>query len=244
MNSLLQLKNLTIGYSGLKLIAPFSLTLPQRVRVGIIGGNGSGKSTFVKTILGVIPALAGSYQWDPAIRFGYVPQEHQIDKLFPLTVNDVLKMGVMPSRWKFSTKGFEAKAEKILEILDLLSLRKKLLRELSGGQRQRALIARALIDEPDVLVMDEPHNSLDHQFREKIWKILENYQRERSFSWMVIDHDLNRIINQIDWLCLLGMGRAFCGPVEKILNEPTLSEAYGEPVHVHEENGRFQIHFL
>jgi len=245
MSHLLQAKNLKMGYLGVNLFKPLSFTIPQGTRVGIIGGNGSGKSTFVKTILGLTPTLSGSYTWAAQTRFGYVPQEQHIDRLFPLTVDDVLSMGLMPlrSRWKFSSSDFESKAEKVLKNLDLLPLRKKLLRELSGGQRQRTLIARALIDEPNVLIMDEPHNSLDHQFREKIWETLETYQNA-NFSWMVIDHDLNRIVNQVNWLCLLGENNFFCGPVEEILNEKTLSEAYGETVHVHEKNHRFEIHFL
>ncbi len=243
---LLKLQNLEIGYPGQKLAGPLSWEIPQGLRLGIIGGNGAGKSSFVKTLLGIVPPLSGSFHWANNIQFTYVPQEHQMDKLFPLSVEDILKMGSLNqlSHFKFTSKQFEKKAGELLEMMELQNFRKKLLRELSGGQRQRALIARALMCEPEVLIMDEPHNSLDHQFREKIWNILEELRKTRSFSWMVIDHDLNRILTQIDWICLMGQGKAFCGPVAEILNERILTEAYGEPVHVHEENGRFQIHFL
>ncbi len=244
--NLLTLHALEIGYQNLKVAGPLSWQIPQGIRLGIIGGNGSGKSSLVKTLLGIIPSLSGSYQWAENTQFTYVPQEHQMDRLFPLNVEDILKMGSLNqlSHFKLTSKKFEMKAAELLEKMELLPLRKKLLRELSGGQRQRALIARALMCEPEVLIMDEPHNSLDHQFREKIWNVLEKLRQTRSFSWMVIDHDLNRILTQIDRIRLMGQGKVFCGPIQEILNEKTLTEAYGEPVHVHEENGRFQIHFL
>ncbi len=234
---LLQTQNLSIGYSGQVLLKGLNLKLPPQIRLGIIGGNGSGKSTLVKTLLGILPPLAGNYEWAPHTHFGYVPQEQQLDRIFPLTVEDILKMGDFSSL-------FEKKSQEVLRLVELNHFQKKLFRELSGGERQRALIARALISEPEVLVMDEPHNSLDYTFREKIWRILKERAKHFIFSWLVIDHDLNRILNQIDWLCLLGRNQAFCGPVQEVLHEKTLSEAYEEPVHIHEENGRFQIHFL
>jgi ABC-type Mn2+/Zn2+ transport system ATPase subunit len=247
MNSnLLQLNELKIGYTGRILSSPMSLQIPEAVRLGIIGGNGSGKTTFLKTILGLIPSLGGSFEWKAGTTFGYVPQEHQLDSLFPITVRDLLKMGGIESlpRLRRSSSEFESRAASVSDLLEIRGLYFRLFRELSGGQRQRALIARALITRPKGLIMDEPHNSLDYSFREKLWRMLDTFQKESSFSWMIIDHDLNRIVNQVNWICLMGPKKIVCGPVSDVLKQEILSEAYGEPVHIHQEDGRFQVHFL
>ncbi|MFO1519998.1 MAG: ABC transporter ATP-binding protein [bacterium] len=246
MSSLLRLQQLEIGYPGKPLASPFSLEIPPNVRLGIIGGNGSGKTTLVRTLLGLLPPLRGSYRWQEGSTFGYVPQEHQLDSLFPLTVQDLLKMGAFETlpRFKSSSFAFEKASRALLDRFEIRGQEHRLFRELSGGQRQRALIARALLNRPEVLILDEPHNSLDYLFREKLWKILGEIQKEASFAWIVIDHDLNRILHQVDWICLMGPQKAVCAPLREVLQEKVLSEAFGEPVHVHQENGRFQVHFL
>jgi zinc/manganese transport system ATP-binding protein len=175
-----------------------------------------------------------------------VPQEHQLDLLFPLNVRDLLKMGALLElpHLRGSSPAFEKSADAVLDLFEIRGLHRTLFRELSGGQRQRALIARALLAHPSVLVMDEPHNSLDSSFREKLWEVLKEFQKERTLAWIVIDHDLNRILHRINWLCLMGPQKVVTGPVEEMLKPSILSEAFGEPVHVHQENGRFQVHFL
>jgi zinc transport system ATP-binding protein len=246
MTPLLQLKNLQAGYSGRPLASPLSVEIPMGAHLGVIGGNGSGKTTLVKTLLGLLSPYAGSYQWHPDSSFGYVPQEHLLDPLFPLTIKDLLKMGAMETLHHGTTtsKEFEKRYHEVMALLEIENLGGQLFRELSGGQRQRALIARALLSYPNVLVMDEPHNSLDYFFREKLWKILRQFQNKNSFSWIVIDHDLNRILNQVDWICLIGPHQTICGPTQEVLKPEILSEAYEEPVHIHQEEGRFQVHFL
>jgi ABC-type Mn2+/Zn2+ transport system ATPase subunit len=247
MNSLLlHTQQLQIGYPGHPLSSALEMKIPSPVRLGIIGGNGSGKTTLVKTLLGLLDPLAGGFQWEVGVTFGYVPQESQMDMIFPLTVLDLLKMGFHQAlpRLGNTSEVFEESSQQVLQLFEISHLQNILFRELSGGQRQRALIARALIHYPKVLVMDEPHNSLDHNFREKLWNILERLQYKNNISWMVIDHDLNRIINQVNWLCLMGNKKTFYGPTEEILNEDILSEAYEEPVHVHQENNKYQVHFL
>lgn len=243
MTYLLKAENLSIGYPGRKLFESLNFEIPARQGVGILGSNGSGKSTFIKTLLGILPPLAGSYHWSGNPSFAYVPQEQQMDTLFPLSVEEVLKMGDLDSlsRWKDSSRSFRRKSSEMLQLFDLKSSQDKLLRELSGGQRQRSLIARALISDPEVLILDEPLNSLDSQFRQKIWSILDS---RLGLSWMMIDHDLNRILHHVDWLFLLGQGKVRCAPKMELLQDEILSEAFGEKVHVHEENGRHQIHFL
>jgi len=115
----------------------------------------------------------------------------------------------------------------------------------SGGQRQRALIARALISHPNVLILDEPFNSLDYLFKQKLWNILESLREREGLSILLIEHDLNRIVNQIDWVILLGIGRTLFGPARDILSESNLSDTFQTPARIlREAHDQIQIRFL
>jgi len=245
-NLALQLQDLVVGYPGRVLTSPLSLQLPVGSRLGIIGGNGSGKTTLLKTLMGIQSPLQGSYQWKPGSQFGYVPQESHVDPLFPLSVSDLLKMGMLKglSRFRKTSPSYRKAALSMLEEMEIPEREEALVRDLSGGERQRALIARAWINKPQVLVMDEPFAAIDHRFKEKLWGIFSSWQRDHELTLLIIDHDLNRVINQVDWLIVLGHRGTAVGPVEEILKPETLSHAYGAPLHVHRENGQFQVHFL
>jgi ABC-type Mn2+/Zn2+ transport system ATPase subunit len=246
----LTLQGLVAGYPRRELTSPLKAEIPEGVRIGIIGANGSGKSTLVKTLLGLVPPQAGRYAWRTGTRFGYVPQETQIDPLYPLTVEDLLKMGLTESLPRFfsSSAGFEREAEAVLKELEIVALRRTLVRELSGGERQRALIARAMIGRPDVLVMDEPYSFLDYLFHKRLREKFQDWRASRSFSVLLVEHDLNLVLNQLDrsrdWLIVLGREKTLCGPISEVLSEAALGEAYGTRVHLHEENGETQVHLL
>ncbi len=244
--TLLTLDHLVIGYPGRSLSAPLALQIPVGVGVGVIGANGSGKSTLVKTLAGLIPPLSGSYQWGAGAHFGYVPQEDQISPLFPLTVRDLLKMGYHRSlsRLKPSSQDFVAAATEVLEQMQISTLPDDLFRELSRGQRQRILIARALMGHPSVLLLDEPYSALDDSFRGKLWESFAEWKVRKNFSYVIIEHDLNRVINQVDWVILLGPKETLFGPKAQVITQESLSRAYGAKLHLHEEDGEIQVHFL
>lgn len=244
--TLLELDALVVGYPGRALSSPISLTIPVGARVGIIGANGSGKTTFLQTLLGLLKPLSGRCAWKDGATFGYVPQENKIDPLFPLTVDDLLKMGMVDRlpRFRFSNPAFEQAAVSTLEELGIAPLRRRLVRELSGGQRQRALIARALISRPQVLLMDEPFSFLDYVFHQQQRELFRGWQSRPGFSLFLVEHDLNLVANQVDWLVVLGRNKTVCGRAEDVLTPEALSEAYGSMIHLHKENGEIQIHFL
>ncbi|HKY61817.1 MAG TPA: ATP-binding cassette domain-containing protein, partial [bacterium] len=139
---ILQLHELVVGFPGRPLHEPLSLELPAGGRLGIIGGNGSGKSTLMKTLMGLQKPHGGSFGWREGASFGYVPQENQVDLLFPMSVEDLLNMGMLRElpRWRRGNRRTEAKIEEILSEMEIAPLREALLRELSGGERQRSLI--------------------------------------------------------------------------------------------------------
>ena len=242
----LQLNHLVIGYPGRPLSAPLSLEIPVGTSLGIIGGNGTGKTTFVKTLMGLLPSFKGSLSWKPGTTFGYVPQESQIDMLFPLTVFDLLKMGMIHHlpRFRNTSPALNLATKTILDEMEIYKLKHCLVRDISGGERQRALIARAWVSKPQVLIMDEPFNSLDYLFKGKLWEIFSAWKKNHELTLLIIDHDLNRIINQVDWVIILGPESTVYGPVAEIINPENLSKAYGAPLHVHKENGNLQVHFL
>jgi ABC-type Mn2+/Zn2+ transport system ATPase subunit len=245
--NLLQLDRFKIGYGDRPLTEPISCAIPIGARVGVIGANGSGKSTFIKTILGLTNPLAGSCVWRDHASFGYVPQESQLNVIFPLTVNDLLKMGMHGSlpRLSATSSEFERKADEALALMEIPGLQNRLVRELSGGQRQRALIARALIQHPNVLILDEPFNSLDYLFKQKLWTILSGLRQKEGLSLILIEHDLNRVVNQIDWVVLLGPGRTLYGPIDAVLTEANLGSAFNTPVRIFKEpHEQIQVHFL
>ena len=242
----LKIEGLVAGYPGRPLTSPLNLAVPAGAKLGIIGGNGSGKSTLMRTLLGLIPPLEGRVLWPAEISLGYVPQENQVDMLFPLSVFDLLKMGAADRlpRFRSTTKSLDRELDEILQALGIQALKNALLRDLSGGEKQRALIGRAWVSRPQVMLMDEPFNSLDYRFKEKLWDIFKSWQQDRELTLILIDHDLNRLINQIDHLIVLGPNGALCGSAEEILKPETLSKAYGAPLHVHRENDLLQVHFL
>ena len=236
-DTILEIENLSVGYNGKALSGPFNLSLPKGTTLGILGTNGSGKTTLMKTLLGLTAPLFGSYHWEPGSRFGFVPQESEIDSLFPLTLQDLLEMGA-PRGAKTGTM------EKILVQLGMEHLSNKLFRELSGGQKQRALVGRALMGNPEVLLFDEPFNNLDYAFRKKLMDQILVWNREKSMTVILIEHDINRILNEVDYMIILGPHESFAGLTRELLKEKTLEAAYEAPLHIHEENGKLQIHFL
>jgi ABC-type Mn/Zn transport systems, ATPase component len=243
---LLQIHQLVVGFPDRRLSSPISLNIPSGARLGIIGGNGTGKTTLMKTLMGLLPPIRGQVKWRPGARLGYVPQENQVNMLFPIRVFDLLKMGLFPQlpRLRKTNRRLTEASHEILSEMEIAHLAKSLVRDLSGGERQRALIARAWISKPDVLVMDEPFNSLDHAFKAKLDKIFSAWQARHELAVIMIDHDLNRIINQVDYLIVLGARGTLYGPTREVLTPQNLSETYGAPLHVHEEDGCLQVHFL
>ena len=224
MNELiLTLENLIVGYYHTPLAQAISASVRTGARVGVMGPNGAGKSTFVKTLLGILKPVQGSFHWLRSVRLGYVPQERNFDPIFPLTVQDYLQMGSLKRLKVLCEKEVEA----ILQQFDLLPLRHQLIRALSGGQRQRALIARAMVSQPSVLLLDEAWNSLDANSKSYLEQTL--FQSNEVLTYFLVEHDLSRLKRLgVEQIFLFSQAGVWIGSLEELLANPKLVELSGD----------------
>ncbi len=197
MDKLLEINNVTAGYGSHVVLRDVSLTIRKNDYIGVIGPNGGGKTTLIKVLLGLLKPIKGHVQ-----RFnessgkgfiGYLPQTSQIDKKFPITVIDVVLSGLLSQKgWflRYSQKDYE-KAHALLTELGIGALAKRSIGALSGGQMQRVFIARALISDPQLLILDEPSTFVDNQFESDLYKILAKMNEHMAI--LMVSHDVGTI---------------------------------------------------
>jgi zinc transport system ATP-binding protein len=195
MKKLLEIKNLSAGYDGNIVLENVSFEVFSGDFIGVIGPNGGGKTTLIKTILGLIKPVSGELILHIGKnRIGYLPQVNQIDKRFPISVIDVVRSGKANSAL-FSSfhKNIEEKekAENLLEEMGILSLRNKSIGELSGGQMQRVFLCRALMNNPELLVLDEPSTYVDNNFEGELYEKLKHLNEQMAI--LLISHDVGTI---------------------------------------------------
>lgn len=196
MARLIQFRQVRLGYGNRDVAGPLDLAIDRGEFLLVAGPNGSGKSTLIKTLMGVVPQRGGeriaTVDGKP-VRFGYVPQREHLDALWPFSVLDICLMGMVPGLRPFEFFGAERKrkARAVLEQVGMGDRADEPFRDLSGGQQQRALIARALVSSPDVLVLDEPTNHLDVPGERAVYELLGAIHRdEKQVALVVVTHHL------------------------------------------------------
>lgn len=191
MNYLLEVKNLNVTIDNFEILKDISFNLPNGAFLNIIGPNGGGKSTLVKTIIALVNKTSGNIVVNTD-KVGYMPQRLLLDKKFPITVKEALSVATNDKRnIKVVTKEFE-----IDELLN------KQMRNLSGGQQQRVYLARALIDEPDLLILDEAFSALDPQFKHEFFHTIQDLNKT-GITVIHVTHDmfdLNVINSYVLWI--------------------------------------------
>jgi ABC-type Mn2+/Zn2+ transport system ATPase subunit len=222
-NAIITFENLGIGYQGRPLLSDISLSITRGSFTAILGANGSGKSTMLKTVLGLIPPVAGrialAADRGESFVFGYVPQTSNLDPLFPFTGFDVALMGaygrVKPGRLvPHAERTF---THECLEAAGAQGFARERFAELSGGQKQRVLIARALVTRPDILVLDEPTSGVDAAATRAVLEFISRIHREKEITVLLVTHDLPIVRNHAQQVIWLHQGRALYGPVAEML---------------------------
>lgn len=198
---LFSLKSATMGYDRKEVLSNFSLDVQRGEFLGIVGRNGGGKTTLVKTIIGLIKLKAGSLTFFdtnglPSSRpsIGYLPQLNKIDRAFPIHVDEVIRSGLIGRR---TDKNDESLIRQAATDLDIMRLMKRPISDLSGGELQRVLLSRAIVSLPELLVLDEPNSYLDES-TEKLVRQTVNKQHSLGTTILLITHDREGISAQAD----------------------------------------------
>ena len=193
--SLIDIKNLSLGYDGNIVLTNVNLKIEENDFICVVGPNGSGKSTLIKGILGLIKPISGTITFNNLKQnfIGYMPQETKVDSNFPASVLEIVLSGTLnkKSRSLFYTKEDKKLAIKNLKILGIESLKNKHFSELSGGQRQKVLLARSLCATSKLLILDEPSNNLDSKSKKNLYDILKNLNKNYNITIIMITHDLD-----------------------------------------------------
>lgn len=231
----LSLEHVQVGYNGKTILYDLTFTIPQGGMVAIVGPNGAGKSTLFKALVGLLPLQAGKalIHCQPIGAFqgcvAYVPQRSEIDTGFPVSVLDVVLMGRYSRMgWlDFPGKSDNEIARSSLNEMGIEDLAGRSLRDLSGGQLQRVFLARALAQQPHILLLDEPFNGVDIATQESTLQLLEK-MNSQGITVMVSTHDLNMAASQFEQVLLLN-GRVIAfGRPEEVFAPHHLQQAFGE----------------
>ncbi len=230
----LSVYDLTVAYHRKPVIWDINFDLPPGKLIGVVGPNGAGKSTLLKAVMDLIPrasgrvsVFGGSYKKNRH-RVGYVPQRESVDWQFPVNARDVVTMGLydeigwcMPVRRRHRDRATEA-----LQRVGIAELANRQISQLSGGQQQRTFLARALVQDADLYLMDEPFAAVDAATERAIVDILREL-KDRQKTAVVIHHDLQTVPDYFDYVVLLNMRVVAHGPVETTFTSENLNKTYG-----------------
>ena len=214
-------KDVKLGYENKVVAKNLNFKIDQGDYLCVVGENGTGKSTLIKTLLGLIKPLNGeviaNVQGKNHKGVGYLPQQTQAQKDFPASVWEVVLSGVLNNdhRCPFYNKKDKAEAEKNMEKLNILDLKKRCYRELSGGQQQRVLLARALCATDSVLILDEPVTGLDPAASMELYETIKDLNKKENVTIIMVSHDIKNALNYATHILHLEQEKDFFGTVEE-----------------------------
>ncbi len=197
---MIELKNLYFSYGKIPLLNGVNLTVEENDFMGVVGGNGSGKTTLIKLMLGLLKPQYGEVLFSKCgksvgnLSMGYLPQISSIDRQFPISVRETVALGLLDKKTMYgmSLNTSECDAvNKVLLQMDITSLADKPIAELSGGELQRTLLARAVVMQPDVLILDEPSTYLDNKSENRLYEYLK--ELNRTCAIVLVGHDAHNI---------------------------------------------------
>ncbi len=239
MQELIKVDNLTCRHAGVEALSGITFNVEKGEYLGIVGPNGSGKSTLVRALLGLMPISQGSIKilgessegftgWN---RLGYLPQNMgQMNPSFPATVAEVTRMGLLAGK-RFPRRISRQDIRQVQEMLELLGighLHDRLIGELSGGQQQRVMLARALVNNPELLIMDEPTAALDPEIRERFYEMISQMNKIKGTTVLLVTHDSGTIGKYAYRMLYLDKKVLFWGTFEEFCKSPEMTAFFGE----------------
>ena len=233
-NPVLETHNLTVIYHKKPVLWNVDFTLPEGKIIGVIGPNGAGKSSLLKSIMGIVPPTSGYAKIfnqpldEVRDRVSYVPQRQSVDWDFPATVLDVVLTGTYTKRGLFKRLNSDdiALAKESLNKVGMLEFANRQISQLSGGQQQRVFLARALAQEADLYLMDEPFAGVDASTENAIINILRE-MKAKGKTIIVVHHDLQTVQEYFDWLVLINGHLVGSGSMADMFTEDLLRKTYG-----------------
>ena len=235
MTPAIEVHDLTVAYREKPVLWDIDLVVPSGVLMAVVGPNGAGKTTLIKAMLGLVRPVAGEVlvqgkPYSPRARqVAYVPQRGSVDWDFPTTVLDVVTMGTYGRLGWFRRPGVKERSDSLeaLGRVGMSDFASRQISQLSGGQQQRTFLARALVQDAPVYLMDEPFQGVDAVTERAIVEILREL-RTRGRTVLVVHHDLQTVAEYFDWVTLLNVRRIASGPVAEAFTPTNLRAAYGE----------------
>lgn len=227
MQSLLEVKNLSVKFGNISVLEDVNFSLEKGDVMTIIGPNGAGKTVLLRSILGLVPykgevVFNGMPVLPQLSRIGYVPQRFDFDKTFPLTVKELLSL--------VSGKTFGEEAKMVCEHLEIEPFLYQKIGTLSGGQMQRVLIARAVMNQPRLLIMDEPTAGVDIGGVRNFYDIVRHLNEDHDMTIILVSHEINMVYSLASKVICLNKQMFCAGPPQKAITKKILDKLYGKSV--------------
>ena len=213
--------NISLNHQGKNILDSVSFKLHQGEFITLIGPNGAGKSSLIKILLGLIHQDSGKVKYSKNIRLGYTPQTFSPNPFIPISVIDFLSL---------NQKVETALTNEIIEITGIAGLLDSPLKKLSGGELQKVLLARALLNKPNVLILDEPAQNLDIDGQMQLYKLIQDIHQQNNCAVLMVSHDLHRVMKESTQVLCLYHHICCQGHPETILNDEQFSDLFADQI--------------
>ncbi len=236
MKEIIRADQVQVELGGKKVLEDITFTVPGGELTGIIGPNGAGKTTLLRAALGLVPISKGQLEVfgvpverlrEVRPRIGYMPQRQSFERRFPLSAADVVAGGLLtPETMLRRIPGKDEKIRTALHFVGMESYYKRPFQDLSGGEQQRILLARSLVRQPELLMLDEPNAGLDFPAQQSFTELIQSLKRDKGLTILMVSHDLVSVASAADQLVCINRTMHIHGLPVDVLHSPCLDEAY------------------